>query len=72
MKRAALLSFLSLASLSVASAKVNDRDAVRAIIGEGANQSDEALAGIASAIHTHAILPFRNSCTSFGIFAMYR
>ena len=56
MKRAALLSLLSLASLSVASAKVNDRDAVRAIIGEGANQSDEALAGIASAIHNRGTL----------------
>ena len=56
MKRAALLSLLSLASLSVASAKVNDRDAVRAIIGEGANQSDAALAGIASAIHNRGTL----------------
>jgi len=35
---------------------INDMDAVRAIIGEGANQSDAALAGIASAIHNRGTL----------------
>ena len=41
---------------SPARTKISDRDAVRAIIGEGANQSDAALAGIASAIHNRGNL----------------
>ena len=65
MKRATLFSLalgLIMASparttmASPARTKISDRDAVRAIIGEGANQSDAALAGIASAIHNRGNL----------------
>ena len=55
MKRATLFS-LALGLTLTASAKFSDRDAVRAIIGEGSNQSDAALAGIASAIHNRGTL----------------
>ena len=61
MKRATLfgltlgLTFSTMAS-PARSAAISDRDAVRAIIGEGANQSDDALAGIASAIHNRGNL----------------
>ena len=61
MKRATLfgltlgLTFSTMAS-PARSAAISDRDAVRAIIGEGANQSDAALAGIASAIHNRGNL----------------
>ncbi len=58
MKRATLFSLaLGLSTLaSPARTKICDRDAVRAIIGEGANQCDAALAGIASAIHNRGNL----------------
>ena len=58
MKRAWLLSALVVQALACSAAPtsglrspISDRLAIRAIIGEGANQSDAALAGIASAIH---------------------
>ncbi len=63
MKRAWLLSALVVQALACSAAPtsglrppISDRDAVRAIIGEGANQSDAALAGIASAIHNRGTL----------------
>jgi len=63
MKRAWLLSALVVQALACSAAPtsglrppISDRDAVRAIIGEGANQSDAALAGIASAIHNRGNL----------------
>jgi len=60
MKRATLFSLalgLTLSTMaSPARTKISDRDAVRAIIGEGADQSDAALAGIASAIHNRGTL----------------
>ena len=63
MKRAWLLSALVVQALACSAAPtsglrspISDSDAVRAIIGEGANQSDAALAGIASAIHNRGTL----------------
>jgi len=63
MKRAWLLSALVVQALACSAAPtsglrppISDRLAVRAIIGEGANQSDAALAGIASAIHNRGNL----------------
>ena len=41
---------------SPARTPISDRLAIRAIIGEGANQSDAALAAIASAIHNRGTL----------------
>jgi hypothetical protein len=55
MKRATLFS-LALGLALSASAQISDTDAVRAIIGEGANQGDAAIAGIASAIHNRGTL----------------
>jgi len=63
MKRAWLLSALVAQALACSAtptsglrSPISDSDAVRAIIGEGANQSDAALAGIASAIHNRGNL----------------
>ena len=63
MKRAWLLSALVVQALACSAAPtsglrspISDSDAVRAIIGEGASQSDAALAGIASAIHNRGTL----------------
>jgi hypothetical protein len=61
MKRATLFGLtlgltLSTMASPARTAKISDRDAVRAIIGEGANQCDAALAGIASAIHNRGTL----------------
>jgi len=55
MKRATLFS-LALGLALSASAQISDTDAVRAIIGEGANQGAAAIAGIASAIHNRGTL----------------
>jgi hypothetical protein len=71
MKRAWILSTLVVQALTCSAAPtsgfrppISDRLAIRAIIGEGANQSDAALAGIASAIHNrgtlHGVLGLRN------------
>ena len=63
MKRAWLFSALVVQALACSAAptsglrpSISDRLAIRAIIGEGANQSDAALAGIASAIHNRGNL----------------
>ena len=60
MKRALLISVLACGAATFPNfcfgGGISDRDAVRAIIGEGANQSDAALAGIASAIHNRGTL----------------
>jgi hypothetical protein len=60
MKRALLISVLACGAATFPNfcfgGEISDRDAVRAIIGEGANQSDDALAGIASAIHNRGNL----------------
>ena len=80
MKRATLFSLMvglsTLASparttmASPARTKISDRDAVRAIIGEGANQSDVSSAGIASAIHIHRALAATHClCYCYGLAA---
>ena len=60
MKRALLISVLACGAATFPNfcfgGGISDRDAVRAIIGEGANQSDAALAAIASAIHNRGTL----------------
>jgi len=61
MKRATLLSLLSLASLASrlecqAEVRLSDQAAIRAIVGEAANQSDRAMLAVAGALRNRGTL----------------
>jgi hypothetical protein len=61
MKRAALLSLVSLASLASrmqcqAEVRLPDQAAIRAIVGEAANQSDRAMLAVAGALRSRGTL----------------